>query len=487
MGWNIAWKNTHADCCVYRGVKMLILDAAERLKIKVPDDVRNHLTNLYPHWESIWRGDVPWCFVYAKDVEKPRKRKLLNAAQTLTSYLSKLNMVEFSVSADVKCMDDYLQKILSETNFKARLREIDELKEAVGGVVIKPFFVGNEIKIDFISGQDFLPLAWNDSGITDALFISRYISGKKYYTQIERQQITDNQLKINQYLFKSYDNFDLGIEADFSDLPEIENVVEEVVYPLEIPLFVYVKCAYLNRYDPCSPLGVSRFDGAMDVLEAVDIAFDEMQIERLMAEKMIFVSQMMVDSTMDIDGVPKVKYNKDTRAYQILSAETKEGQLPETFDPNFRIEEHKLDLQTQLDLLCFKSGVDIGSMSFDGQTSVKTATEIRSSNSKTYQTVVDNQNIWATQLERLCWLIIRMAQLSGNLPDYPIGEIKVNFDDSVTPDRDSYIKEGLLLVNTNVISRYTFLTEYLGYTAERAKEELALIADEFSPLDEDEL
>lgn len=460
---------------------MRILEAADKLNISVPLEVKAHLMGKIPAWQKIWQGDVPWKDVYSQELEKPRKRDLLGAAQTLCAYLARITMSEFTVTADDERANEYINNILDKTKFRERLREADERKEALGSAIIKLYIENGEIKYNFISGANFAPLSWDNGEITDAIFCTHHVRGKKYYTQIERQRFKNGEVIIEQYLFKAFDSASLGTLVSKSEL-ESFGLIERSSVKADKLLFAYVKPAICNRYVPMGcPLGVSRLDGAESVFKAVDIAFDELQVERLMAEKMIFVSQFMVDKSLDIDGVPDVKINKDTRVYQFLSIESKDGQMPETFDPSFRIDEHKLDLQTQLDLLCFKAGVDIGTISFDGQQGIKTAEEIRSENSKTYQTIVDNQKIWKDQLERLFKLTIEVSQEFGLFPSIPKledEEITVDFDDAVTPDRKSYINEGLLLLNAGAISRLTFLKEYLGYSQERAEEEIKLTEGE---------
>lgn len=455
---------------------MIALEAAEKLGYAVPPEIQNHLTVLTGYWRTIYRGkDVPWAQVGYDQVDKPRRRMLLKPAKTLVQYISRLNMAECTVSVDGEIRQQFVDEVLRQNKFIKNARKADEKKEALGGMAIKPYAANGKIVIDFISPDRFVPLSWDNRGIREAMFVSRITRNKLHYTKAEVHRFNDNgNLCIDTHLFESQNNCDVGTEVPLTNLPQLADVEPHVVHNRSEPIFAYIYPSINDSDTDDCPLGISRFADADDVVKACDIAFDELQIERMMSEKMIFASQYMVDKSVDIEGMPKIKYNHDTRVYQILNMDAKDDQTPKTFDPTFKINEHVRDLQTQLDLLCFKCNLDVGSLSFDGNGGVKTATEIRSENSKTYSTVSDNQVILSEGFEHLIDAVLWMGGELG-LVEYGNPEIKVTFDDSITPDHDTYIKEGVLLYQSGAISKKRFLTEYKGMTESEAEEEITQI------------
>ena len=458
---------------------MIALEAAERLGCEVPYEVKNHMTSRLSYWKTIYSGNgVSWATVGYDQVDKPRKRMLLKPAKTLAQYISRLNMSECSIAVDGEQRQRLVNEVLRRNHFFQNARRADERKEALGGMVIKPYVSNGEILIDFVRPENFVPLTWDNRGITEAVFISRTIRNQIYYTKAELHRFDDmGRLCIDTHLFSSQSENDLGDESELDRIPQLAGVNPHIVLSRSEPIFSYIYPSIADSDISDCPLGISRFADADDVIKACDIAFDEVQIERLMAEKMIFASQYMVDKSIDIDGMPKIRYNHDTRVFQILNIDGKENQMPETFDPSFKINEHIKDLQTQLDLLCFKCNLDVGSLSFDGRDGVKTATEIRSQNSKTYSTVADNQAILSAAFENMIrtilWMGGEMGLISPVLPDE--AEVKVTFDDSVTPDHDTFIKEGVLLLQCGAISKRRFMTEYRGLTEDEADSEIARI------------
>lgn len=458
---------------------MIALEVAERLGCEAPYEIKEHMTANLSRWQAIYRGDgVSWATVGYDQVDKPRHRMLLKPARTLVQYISRLNMAECGIAIDGDNRQRFIEYVLQSNRFMRNARKADELKEALGGMVIKPYASGGRIRIDFVRPENFVPLSWDNRGITEAMFVSRTVKQRRYYTKAELHRFdTGGRLCIDTYLFESISGSEPGEQVSLDRLPELAGIQPHITLERYEPLFSYIHPGISADMEHDCPLGVSRFAGAEDVVKACDIAFDEMQIERMMAEKMIFASQYMVDKSIDVEGMPIIKYNHDTRVYQILNIESKENQMPETFDPTFKINEHVKDLQTQLDLQCFKCNLDVGSLSFDGGDGVKTATEIRSQNSKTYSTVADNQAILAPAFEEVIRTALWMGGQMGLIGEGE-ADVKVTFDDSVTPDHDTFLKEGVLLLQSGAISKRRFMTEYRGLTEEEAETEIARINEE---------
>ena len=455
---------------------MIALQAAEQLRCDVPLEVQQHLTGLQSDWQTTYQGDgVPWATVSSDQVDKPRRRMLLKPAKTLVQYISRLNMAECTVSVEGDHRQSFIDTVLKQNRFRKNARKADERAEALGGIAIKPYASGGRLMIDFVRPECFIPLTWDNGGIREAMFVSRTVRNRTFYTKAEVHRFGAlGKLHIDTYLFESQSESDVGSQVGFTRLPEFAAMEPHIVLNRFEPVFSYI-CPSLNDSDMTDcPLGISRFADAKDVIKACDIAFDELQVERLMSEKMIFASQYMVDKSIDIDGMPKIRYNHDTRVFQILNIDGKENQMPETFDPSFKINEHVKDLQRQLDLLCFKCNLDVGSLSFDGDGGIKTATEIRSQNSKTYSTVSDNQTVLSEAFEHLIRSLLWMGGEMGLISPGD-ADVKVTFDDSITPDHDTFIKEGVLLLQSGAISKRRFMTEYRGLTEEEADSEIAQI------------
>lgn len=454
--------------------------------VEVPTDILDHLDRLIPVWEQIYRGDPAWS-------DKATSR--LNMAKVLCEYLSSYNTAELEISVsdglDHGTQDDpapcpaqeFIDKLLNDNAFEYKLRTLDESKEALGGAAIKPYNVDKRIVLDYVTAPNFIPLKADNRRVTDAIFVTRTVKGNTLYRLLETHTLAGGVVTITNRLFKSdIHSGVLGTEVPLTELPEYANLLPEARFERDLPLFVYIYPAIANNKDGDSLLGISRFANSIDTLKAIDMAFTELQKERIRARKKIIVPADWLRRAITNDGISEANFDPDTDVYQWMNKTTvDDGEKPTTFDPTYKIEDYTADISFHLDTLCLQTGLSAGAISFNPDTGVKTATEIRSENSRTFGTVGKNQTVLKQAIEDLVENILYLA----TLPDFALlempkdgFEVKVNFDDSITPDRETYINEGLRLVTAGTISQYTYRTQYLGMTKEEAEAEADRVAAE---------
>jgi A118 family predicted phage portal protein len=124
-----------------------------------------------------------------------------------------------------------------------------------------------------------------------------------------------------------------------------------------------------------------------------------------------------------------------------------------------------------------QTGFSSGTFTFDG-VQVKTATEIISENSKTYQTIKDNENLLEECLESFIYTLTEVGALYGIFEMPNDFDVEFNWDDSIIGDKytdsDFYIK----LINSGLVSKKYSLMKILGLTEEQALEMLKEVSDE---------
>jgi A118 family predicted phage portal protein len=153
---------------------------------------------------------------------------------------------------------------------------------------------------------------------------------------------------------------------------------------------------------------------------------------------------------------------------------------------SLRVQEHISGINAVLSVLCAQVGFDPGTLSFDAVKGLKTATEVISENSKTFGTVKAHENILKDALEQMVRAILDLSVRYGiSYKGRPVAElisggfsVSVKFDDSIVQDRTAEVNEGTMLVGAGLMSKKKFMTDTLGYTPEKADEELAQIAAE---------
>ncbi len=114
-------------------------------------------------------------------------------------------------------------------------------------------------------------------------------------------------------------------------------------------------------------------------------------------------------------------------------------------------------------------GFDPGTLAFDMNYGLKTATEVISQNSKTYNAVQNQQNNFRQALEDMVDAIIELSvrydiEWNGqSIASLVAGgyDKSVYFDDGIIQDRQTDINEGILLVSNSLMSKKRFMMDKL--------------------------
>ena len=467
-----------------------------------------------------------WHMIPAPTIADPRHQRRLYYLNLSKAVCSELAGMVWTDQTDVTVTtkgfqpteenpDDPLQKfvdsILKENNFQRKMLESIEQAAALGGEALKVWadFKRTEtgaaipesikLKIGYCQADQFVPIAWDNAEISEAVFISRQAKGGYYYTRLEFHKwdgetyyITNELYRSDMYKLGSTEPQDiLGVRIPLATLfPLMDEETE--IRGIEKSLFSYFRTPTANNVDDNSPLGVSIYANAMETLHALDICFDSFVREFRLGKKRIIVPARMVKHVVDpITGEPRRYFDATDETYEALSTDDPDSLKIQDNSVELRVEEHVAAMNAMLNIFCLQVGLSSGTFSFDAKGGLKTATEVVSENSKTYKTVKNFQNMIKPAVERLVSNIIEL----GALYDMEIDGIKVSelrnrgfeiaigMDDGITQDRQTNINEGITLVGAGIISKKTFLTDpKYGQclTEEAADEELKRIADERS-------
>lgn len=457
------------------------LDILEDLNISLQSPF---IDEYIPLWKSIYKGEPPWTNTCDRR---------LNVSKVICEFISGYNTaeLEYSINGKDSPESEMIKQVFDFSGFEENFQKLDERNEATGGGFMKVYNIGPQITIDYVNADCFYPTAWDTKRINEGVFLSTLIKGQNKYTKLEYHHFVHENnstwLYITNRLFVSDRETDvLGQEVPLDSIEEFATIIPESKFLRDKPLFAHIYPGIVNNKDLYTPLGVSRFANSIDTLQSIDEAFNHLQQERALSKKKIIAPATWFRRHIDDDGDVEIQFDNTTNIYEKVSTLSPETQQPWGWDPNFRIKECVQDINANLNLLCLQTGLSNGSLSFDLQTNaVKTAEEVRSENSKTFRTVGKNQKVLTEAIKDLIEAILFLAtnveefKTHYNLEPIPEGyEIIVSFDDSIVPDRTSYIKEGRELANDKRISTFTFLTTYLNMTEEDAHAEMKRIAEE---------
>lgn len=477
-------------------------------------------------WKWVYKGFYnAWHLIAAPTIENPkatRRMAYLNLSKAVCSELAGMvwtDQTEVTVStAGIELAEneeDPLQKFvrksaLEKNNFGVKMGETIEQAAALGGAALKVWrdvrhdgegreIVGSEsLKIGYCMADQFIPTAWDNAEISEAVFISRQAKGGYYYTRLEWHKwdgvtytITNELYRADQYRTGSREPQDiLGMRVP---LAEIYPFLDETatVDGIENTLFSYFRTPTANNIDDNSPLGVSIYANAMETLHALDICFDSFVREFRLGKKRIIVPARMIKTVIDpVSGEPRRYFDATDETYEALSTDDPDSLKIQDNSIELRVDEHVSAMNAFLNIFCLQVGLSSGTFSFDAKSGLKTATEVVSENSKTYKTVKNFQNMIRPAVVRLVENIITVASLYDMKTEdgQSIRElaergytVNVAMDDGITQDRQTNINEGMALVGAGLLSKKTFLTDQKYgqcLTPEAADKELEQIAAE---------
>ena len=474
-------------------------------------------------WKALYKGFYkPWHLIPAPTISSPnatRQVYRMNAAKAVCAELASLVWGEecaVNVSIDGResteenpdPLDGFVQHVLRENSFCEKMQESIEEACALGGNAIKTWrevrrdSSGNEvpgtdsIRLGYAMADQFVPISWDNAQVHEGVFISRVAKKGWYYTRLEWHTWDGMTYTIRNELYRAEiqkgangDSQDiLGIRVPLAEMyPYLD---EETIVPVGESLFTYWRTPVANNLDDNSPLGMSIYGNALETLHALDICYDSFVREFRLGKKRIIVPARAVRVVVDPQtGMPRRYFDPGDETYEALASDDPADLKITDNSVELRVEEHVAALNAFLSILCLQLGFSANTFSFDEKSGIKTATEVISENSKTFKTIKTVQNQLAPSVEHVVRNIIDVAVLYGmewegqSVERLAAGgyHVQVTFDDGVTQDRQTNINEGVMLVNSGLLSKYTFLTDKKygqGLTPEEAEAELKRIAEE---------
>lgn len=469
-------------------------------------------------WKYLYRGYYkPWHRISAptvKDALHERDLERMDTAKAICAELAGLiwnEQCEISVSQETgkdQLLDEFVHDVLMKNGFWTKMQEHIEQVMALGGGAIKVWYEekrdgeGNvipgsgSIRLGFCMADQFVPTAWDNTQVTDGVFISRQAKDGYYYTRLEwhkwdgltywisneayRSEYKQNGAKEPQDIL----GFRYPLNAAYPFLDE-----QTPLQGLSTSLFAYYRPAIANNLDDDSPLGVSIYANALSTLKALDICYDSFVQEFRLGRKRIIVPAQCLRTVQDpITKESRRFFDATDEAYVALKTDDTDALKIQDNTVSLRVGEHEQAINALLSILCLQMGFSAGTFTFDRAQGLKTATEVISENSKTYKTIKSNQLQIKAAIDRVVDAIVQVASLydvhwngtSIRALSAPGWETKVVFDDSILQDRQTNINEGILLANNGLMSKKRFLMEKLGYTEEEAAQELEEIKQEGS-------
>jgi A118 family predicted phage portal protein len=409
-------------------------------------------------------------------------------AKTCCEDMASLIGVEkLKFTFDDKAAEDYVGKVLENNNFKVNATQLVELMEALGSCAFVVSKQDEKIVIDYIHGDLIFPLSWDNGEITECAFAIVGGDNEKTSYQLITHTLDENKNYVVEIV-------NLDANGEVARPSQIANELkgqdlEEKTTRWEtnspVPRFRFCKTNIVNNYDKTSPLGMSMFGNAIDILKGLDETYDSLVNEFDLGKKRIFIKSNLKaikfpDSASYKDSFYSQVDVNDVMFYQIDWTGANEDKPP-IYESNMtlRVAEHQQGLDTLCKLFSRKVGLGDGFYSFTGDSVGRTATEIISINSSLFRNLKKQELALQDTFIGLCRTIMDIANRElGQVFDVN-QDITIDFDDSIIEDTSKNREQAMAEYNAGLIDH----VEYFAITRKMTREQAQKFVAEMQATD----
>lgn len=435
-------------------------------------------------WEQLYKNESPWC--------ADENVKSLGLAALIASEKARTATIEMKV----KVTGESERALFIGDNFKKVLDTIRtnlELGIALGGFIVKPYVtrgIDGKYTLEFTyeKATDFYPLSFSADGtVMEAAFVDRIVTKDKIYSKLEYHKLEGTNLVVKNLAYSANNNSGqlggfnadtLGTPIKLSSVPAWANLDEIVtIQNVDTMLFAYFKMPLANNVDLNSPLGVSGFARATDLIKDADLQYSNLLWEFEGGQLAVDVDRTALNPMKDSKGntiefLPKLQDRLFRRNLDLGSDETYK-----VFSPQLRDENIINGLNTILMKIEDVCALSRGTLSTVNYTDARTATELKILKQRCYSANTDIQ----LELERTLQTVIHIMDKYCDLYNIvPAGKFEVAYcwDDSIIVDKDSERQVDLLDVDKGLMSKVEYRMKWKGETKDQAEEALKTIEDE---------
>lgn len=435
--------------------------------------ISSEMANAITLFEKVYMNEASWL--------KEDEVESLELGSSIANEFTRLTTLEMKSEITGSARADFLNEQYNK--IKDRLNQNLEIGNAIGGLVFKPYVKDGQLYVDLIKGSCFYPTEFNSSGdVIAGIFTSQITKGENIYTRLEYHKFYEKPLEnnisyvIKNVAYKSNNNSILGTKIDLIKIPEWANIQEETaIQYVEKPLFSYYKPPTANNIDPESPIGVSVYARAINLIKEADRQWERIVWEYEASEKAVYVDELATKPSQNKKKSFETNKLKG-RLYKTLNTGKNEADFFKDYSSEIRDEALWRGLNKTLQRIEFNVGLAYGTLS-EPNTIDKTATEIKASKQRSYATVSKMQENLQKALENLIYAMDVLTTLY-NLAPQGSYEVSFNWDDSLVVDTEREQTLQMQEVTAGLRSKIKYIMFRYGLTEEQAQQELELINQE---------
>ncbi len=452
--------------------KMIGKSDIKRL-LGVEVDISSAMMTALTEWAKMYENRAEWLSKTVRSLNLPAAVAGAFATSVTLEMEVEVTGASGGSGARAEFLHEQLQRILPS------LREQVEYGVAKGGLIMKPWVDGDQLAVDFSQADQFIPVAFDSrKRPSKCIFVYKLRQGDYFYTRLEFHEFlgyvqdggrVEGSYRIRNKVLRSTSDADLGSVVSLSSVPEWADLSEEESYlGVRQPLFGYFRFPQANNIEPGSPLGVSAYARAVDLIKQADIQWSQLLWEFESGQR-----RMMVDEGALEKGKDGKAILPDFNLYRTLRgvSDVGKGKLFEEWSPGFREQNLINGLEAILKRIEFNCGMARGMLS-DPQQVDKTATEVLSSKQQYAATVLDIQKALQAAVRDLLYAMDAWTSIFKLAPKGEY-EVTFKFDDSLVTDRQQQFAQDTQMVTMRAMGPVELRMRTYGETEEVAKKKVA--------------
>lgn len=436
-------------------------------------------------WLSWYRGEVNDFHFYDLTTingTKIGKRKMsLNMAKKVAEdWQSLLFNERVRLTTNDENAQAVIDKAFYDNDFIEEMSSFVEKSMVYGTGVIVEYLENSKVMLDFIYGDNIIPLSHRNTKITEVAAVQEFQQDGHYFTHVTFHLVDEGIYRVEHELYKSkqrtYLGNQVGLNVVFNE-HELSNLVDNyyIEYETTCPFFQVFKPAVVNNYEPNSPMGMSVFGNSISLLKAIDEEFNGLYTEVKLSRKRLLVNSEATKTQVvkDKDGKGNVRIRSvsyfDTDEEIFQSVPMDESIPFKEFAPIYNSAPYIEGLNHKLNLLSQKVGLGNGYYRVEASGGM-TATEVVSKNSDTWRNRNKHVKVLRETLKNLMKGILYLDKSVGGYSGDPEAvEYEVHFDDSVIIDDNQRIAELKQDILDGLVPKWRYIAEKYQIGEDEAK------------------
>lgn len=429
-------------------------------------------------WKSWYRGNVNDFHSYnLKTISgntTSRKRLSLQMGKKVCEDWATLlfnEEVEMNIKDD-DALNDQVQEVLQENNFRVEFSGLLEKTFALGTGVLIEFIQDGEVMIDYITGDNIIVTSYRNQKINGICAVNAFEQNGYNITHLAYHTFKKGVYEIVHKTYASDEKTQLGKAVPISSVFNTELSDEPIRLNVKQPHFQVIKPNIANNFDLENPMGLSVIANSIDSLMGADKKYDSFMNEYDAARHRILLDSEFTKTQLEYDETSATQrfvnyFDSEQMEFQAAPMGNSDKKI-EFFNAPIRAEEHYKGISTELQLIGFKSGLGTDYYAFDARGVYQNEKAIISENSDLWANKKKHEIILTKALRGM---IKAIAYLLTN-KELTDDDVDIKLADSIIIDDEALKEADKDLMDRGMMAKYQYLMKWYGMTEDEAKKQI---------------